>query len=60
LLQSLFVALYCAGFAALLKGPLRWYEEAALAKRFGQQWHDYAARVPAYWPRLLFKRARVL
>lgn len=51
-LQSTLVWLYCAAFAAMLKGPMRWYEESRLEQRFGRQYSDYCAEVPAYLPGL--------
>ena len=33
-------------------------EERVLAGRFGARWQDYAARVPALWPRLIRGRPR--
>lgn len=44
--------IYCAVFTAFMIGPVRLWEERGLVLRFGQPYLQYAASVPAYWPRL--------
>ena len=44
---------YAVGFAVLLIGPIRWYEERILAERHGEAWGLYRGRVPAFVPRVL-------
>lgn len=43
---------YAAGLSALFAAFVRWYEEPALARRFGAQYEAYRRAVPAWWPRL--------
>jgi protein-S-isoprenylcysteine O-methyltransferase Ste14 len=43
---------YAAAFLAITIFLVHWIEDPALARRFGQQFEDYRARVPAWWPRL--------
>ena len=31
---------------------VRWYEEPALIRQFGAEYHAYRQAVPAWWPRL--------
>ena len=45
LLYAVAVTLACAGF-------VRWYEEPALARRFGAEYEAYRRTVPGWWPRL--------
>ena len=44
----LYAAIGWAGAAAFV----RWYEEPALARRFGAEYEAYRRAVPAWWPRL--------
>ena len=43
-----YAAVGWAGAAAFV----RWYEEPALARRFGAEYDTYRRAVPAWWPRL--------
>jgi protein-S-isoprenylcysteine O-methyltransferase Ste14 len=43
--------LYAAAVGAATWAFARWYEEPALARRFGAQYETYRRAVPAWWPR---------
>jgi protein-S-isoprenylcysteine O-methyltransferase Ste14 len=43
----LYAAAVCLAFVAFV----RWYEEPALARRFGAQYEAYSRAVPGWWPR---------
>jgi protein-S-isoprenylcysteine O-methyltransferase Ste14 len=43
---------YAAAFLATTVFLVRWIEDPALARRFGQQFEDYRNQVPGWWPRL--------
>jgi protein-S-isoprenylcysteine O-methyltransferase Ste14 len=43
---------YAAGLLAAFVAFVRWYEEPALARRFGGQYEAYRKQVPGWWPRL--------
>lgn len=47
---ALFVYALVAG--AAMAAFARWYEEPALARRFGKSYNDYRQNVPGWWPRL--------
>ena len=44
------LALYALALAVAFAAFVRWYEEPALARRFGAQYEDYRASVPAWLP----------
>ena len=43
---------YAVLVGALMWAFARWYEEPALARRFGSQYEAYRTSVPGWWPRL--------
>jgi protein-S-isoprenylcysteine O-methyltransferase Ste14 len=45
---SLATLIYAAAFTAVLMGPVRIAEEQVLARRYGEAFHQYRARVRAY------------
>ena len=45
---SLATLAYAAIFTAVLTGPVRLSEERMLARRYGEAFHQYRARVRAY------------
>ena len=52
LLWRLDLAVYATGFWLLTAAFVRFYEEPALASRFGVDYEAYRQAVPAWWPRL--------
>ena len=50
LLGRLVLLLYAACFAAVVYAFVRWYEEPALRRRFGEQYEKYRLSVPGWWP----------
>lgn len=44
--------LYAAAVFAAVASFVRWYEEPTLAEQFGDDYEQYRAAVPAWWPRL--------
>ena len=51
-MQSLALAAWLACFAAANIVYIRLHEERGLAKRFGDRYRAYCARVPRWWPAL--------
>ncbi len=43
--------IYAAGVGAVFCAFVYWYEQPALAKRYGAQYEAYRRNVPAWWPR---------
>jgi protein-S-isoprenylcysteine O-methyltransferase Ste14 len=43
---------YLLVFAATVAAFVKGYEEPTLARRFGEEYEDYRAAVPGWWPRL--------
>lgn len=43
---------YAPAAGALMWAFARWYEEPALAARFGADYERYREAVPGWWPRL--------
>jgi protein-S-isoprenylcysteine O-methyltransferase Ste14 len=43
---------YGIGVVVLFWAFTRWYEQPALARRFGEEFTEYRRSVPAWWPRL--------
>jgi protein-S-isoprenylcysteine O-methyltransferase Ste14 len=43
---------YAAAFAVTVAAFVRWYEEPALRRRFGEEYEAYLRAVPAWRPRL--------
>lgn len=52
LLSRPVLLIYAAAFLAITVFLVRWIEDPALARRFGQQFEDYRSQVPGWWPRL--------
>ena len=50
-LGSFWVALAGAMGGVFAAGIARWSEEGDMARRFGEDWHDYRSAVKAWWPR---------
>jgi protein-S-isoprenylcysteine O-methyltransferase Ste14 len=50
-LGQLVVLVYGALVAAAFVAFVHWYEEPALSRAFGEQYHVYRRAVPAWWPR---------
>jgi protein-S-isoprenylcysteine O-methyltransferase Ste14 len=42
---------YAAGFAVVVYGFVRFYEEPTLRLQFGEQYEEYRRAVPGWWPR---------
>jgi protein-S-isoprenylcysteine O-methyltransferase Ste14 len=42
---------YAAGVGLVVASFVRWYEEPALTRRYGDQYEAYRRAVPAWWPR---------
>ena len=51
LLGQLGLLLYAAALWLIVAAFVRWYEEPALARRFGADYEAYRRAVPAWWPR---------
>ena len=51
LLGQLVLLPYVAAFAAAVAAFVRWYEEPALRRRFGEEYEAYRRAVPGWWPR---------
>jgi protein-S-isoprenylcysteine O-methyltransferase Ste14 len=45
------LALYALAFGAVVAAFVRFYEEPALARRFGGEYDTYRRAVPGWWPR---------
>ena len=43
---------YAAAVWITVASFVRWYEEPALARQFGEQYRSYRRAVPAWWPRI--------
>jgi protein-S-isoprenylcysteine O-methyltransferase Ste14 len=43
--------LYASAVGLAMASFVRWYEEPALARRFGDEYHEYRRAVRAWWPR---------
>jgi protein-S-isoprenylcysteine O-methyltransferase Ste14 len=43
--------LWAAAFGLAVAAFVRWYEEPALRRQFGDQYEAYRAAVPGWWPR---------
>ena len=43
---------YAAAVGALFAAFVHWYEQPALARRYGSQYDAYRQTVPGWWPRL--------
>ena len=52
LLGQLGLLLYATALWLIVAAFVRWYEEPALARRFGADYEAYRRAVPAWWPRL--------
>ena len=52
LLSRPVLLIYAAAFLAITVFLVRWIEDPALGRRFGQQFEDYQNQVPGWWPRL--------
>jgi protein-S-isoprenylcysteine O-methyltransferase Ste14 len=57
--QSAALAAWLALFALVNVAYIRLHEEPALARRFGERYREYCARVPRWWPKLRARRAHV-
>jgi protein-S-isoprenylcysteine O-methyltransferase Ste14 len=49
---------YAAAVGATVGAFVRWYEQPALARRYGAQYQAYRREVPGWWPRLPPARRR--
>jgi protein-S-isoprenylcysteine O-methyltransferase Ste14 len=49
---------YAAAVGATVGAFVRWYEQPALARRYGAQYEAYQRDVPGWWPRLPPARGR--
>jgi protein-S-isoprenylcysteine O-methyltransferase Ste14 len=47
---------YAVAVGAAVWAFVRWYEEPTLARRYGTQYEVYRHEVPAWWPRLPYRR----
>ena len=56
LAQSAAIGGWLALFALVNVAYIRVHEEPALARRFGEPYRDYCARVPRWWPTLRSRR----
>ena len=52
LFGRLVLVVYAAMVGALMWAFATWYEEPALASKFGQEYEQYRSAVPGWWPRL--------
>jgi protein-S-isoprenylcysteine O-methyltransferase Ste14 len=52
ILGSWLLVAYAALFLGVVWSFVHWYEEPYLRRRFGDEYADYASRVPGWWPRL--------
>jgi protein-S-isoprenylcysteine O-methyltransferase Ste14 len=55
-LGQLLLLPYAAAFVALTAAFVRWYEEPALRRRFGDEYETYRRGVPGWWPRFSGRR----
>jgi protein-S-isoprenylcysteine O-methyltransferase Ste14 len=51
LFGQLVLVVYAAIAGTVMASFARWYEEPALARRFGESYEDYRRHVPGWWPR---------
>jgi protein-S-isoprenylcysteine O-methyltransferase Ste14 len=50
------LVLYAAAFSATVWSFVRWYEEPALLRKYGEAYEEYRREVPGWWPRMPNRR----